>query len=258
MPTTAGSQVTMSKLEGKIALITGGTSGIGAATANLFRSQGASVIVTGSSEKSVDAAKAQLPGVEVLVSDAADIAATRRLVEQVQAAHGRIDVLFVNAGIGRFAPIAQIDEDFFDAQFDVNVRGAFFLLKHAIPAIPQGGAIILTSSVAGASGGLPGGTVYGATKAALRSLGRTLAKELAPRGIRVNTISPGPIITPILDKEGFTPSQKNAFIEGANTRIPMARTGTVEEVAAAALYLAADATYTTGAELFVDGGLIDL
>jgi len=158
----------------------------------------------------------------------------------VTATHGRIDVLFVNAGVAVFAPLAAIDEAFFDRQFDVNVKGAFFLIKHAVPAIPDGGAIILTASVAGASGGLGGGTVYGATKAALRSLGRTLARELTPRGIRVNTISPGPIVTPILDKNGFTPAQKDAFI------------------AAAALYLAADATYTTGAELFVDGGLIDL
>jgi NAD(P)-dependent dehydrogenase (short-subunit alcohol dehydrogenase family) len=116
----------------------------------------------------------------------------------------------------------------------------------------------LTASVAGANGGLGGSTVYGSTKAALRSFGRTIAKELTPRGIRVNTISPGPIVTPILDKGGLTPAQKDNFIEGAKTRIPLGRTGTTVEVAAAALYLAADATYTTGAELFVDGGLIDL
>jgi NAD(P)-dependent dehydrogenase (short-subunit alcohol dehydrogenase family) len=131
-------------------------------------------------------------------------------------------------------------------------------MKHAIPAITDGGAIILTASVAGAAGGMEGSTVYGATKAALRSFGRTFAKELLPRGIRVNTISPGPIVTPILDKNGFTPAQKEAFIAGAGARIPLGRTGTVDEVAAAALYLAADATYTTGAELFVDGGFIDV
>ncbi|HEX4197425.1 MAG TPA: SDR family oxidoreductase [Caulobacteraceae bacterium] len=248
----------MAKLDGKIALISGGTSGIGAATAKLFQSEGATVIVTGSSQKSVDAAATELPGIEAIVSDAGDIAATKTLVDQVTAKHGRIDVLFVNAGIAKFAPIAQVDEAFFDSQFDINVKGAFFLMQHAIPAIPDGGAVILTASVAGASGGLGGSTVYGATKAAVRSLSRTFAKELLLRGIRVNTISPGPIVTPILDKNGFTPAQKDAFIEGAKTRIPLGRTGTSEEVAAAALYLAADATYTTGAELFVDGGLIDL
>jgi NAD(P)-dependent dehydrogenase (short-subunit alcohol dehydrogenase family) len=239
-------------------LISGGTTGIGAATARLFQSEGATVIVTGSSERSVEAARAELPGVEALVSDAGNVAATKALVDHVAGKHGRIDVLFVNAGIAKFAPIEQVDEALFDSQFDINVKGAFFLLKHAVPAIPDGGAIILTASVAGAGGGLGGGTVYGSTKAALRSFGRTFAKELTPRGIRVNTISPGPILTPILDKNGFTADQKSAFVDGAKTRVPLGRIGTSQEVAAAALYLAADATYTTGAELFVDGGLIDL
>jgi NAD(P)-dependent dehydrogenase (short-subunit alcohol dehydrogenase family) len=248
----------MAKLDGKIALISGGTTGIGAETAKLFQSEGATVVVTGSSARSAEAAKAALPGIEVLVSDAGDIAATKALVDQVKAKHGRIDVLFVNAGIAKFAPIELIDEAFYDSQFNVNVKGAFFLIKHAVPLIPDGGAIILTASVAGAAGGLGGSTIYGSTKAALRSFGRTIAKELLPRGIRVNTISPGPIVTPILDKSGFTEAQKESFIEGAKTRIPLGRTGTSQEVAAAALYLAADATYTTGAELFVDGGLIDL
>ena len=248
----------MPKLDGKVALISGGTSGIGAATARLFQSEGATVIVTGSSQNSVDAARAAMPGIEGIVSDAADIAATKALADAVAARHGRIDILFVNAGIAIVAPIEDVDEAFFDRQFDTNVKGAFFLVKHALPLIPDGGAIILTASVAGAYGGLAGSTVYGATKAALRSFGRTLAKDLAPRGVRVNTISPGPIVTPLLDKNGFTPAQKDAFIDGARARIPLGRTGTVHEVASAALYLAADATYTTGAELFVDGGLIDL
>ena len=248
----------MSKLNGKIALISGGTSGIGAAIAKLFGSEGATVVVTGSSQTSVNAARAELAGIEAIVSDAASIAATRALVDQVGAKHGRIDVLVVNAGTAKFAPLDQIDEAFFDSQFDLNVKGAFFLIKHAVPAIPDGGAIILTASVAGASGGLPGSSIYGSTKAALRSFGRTLAKELLPRGIRVNTVSPGPVVTPFLDKSGFTLAQKDGFVAGAKTRIPMGRTGATEEVAAAALYLAADATFTTGAELFVDGGLIDL
>jgi NAD(P)-dependent dehydrogenase (short-subunit alcohol dehydrogenase family) len=247
----------MARLEGKVALVTGGTSGIGAATARLFQAEGASVVVTGSSPASVERARTELPGMEALVSDAADVSAARALVDQVTARHGRIDVLFVNAGVAQFAPLAEIDEAIFDRMFDVNVKGAFFLIKHAAPAIPEGGAVILTASVAGAAGGLPGASVYGATKAALRSFGRTLAKELLPRGVRVNTISPGPIETPIIDR-GLTPEQGRNFREGARTRIPMGRLGTDEEVARAALYLAADATYTTGAELFVDGGLIDL
>ena len=248
----------MAKLDGKIALISGGTSGIGAETAKLFQSEGATVVVTGSNERSVEAAKLVLPGIEVLLSDAGNVAATKTLVDQVKTKHGRIDVLFVNAGIAKFMPIAQVDEAFYDSQFNINVKGAFFLIKHAIPVIPDGGAIILTSSVAGANGGLAGSSIYGSTKAALRSFGRTIAKELTPRGIRVNTISPGPIVTPILDKRRPDAGPKEGFIEGAKTRIPLGRTGTAAEVAAAALYLAADATYSTGAELFVDGGLIDL
>jgi len=248
----------MAKLQGKIALITGGTSGIGAATAKLFQAEGATVIATGSSQASVDAAKADLPGVELVVSDASDTAAAKALVDLVKARHGRIDVLFANAGRAQFAPIDQIDEAFFDHQFNTNVRGVFFLLKHAAPVIVDGGAVILTASVAGSTGGLPGASVYSATKAALRSFGRTFAKELAPRGIRVNTVSPGPIDTPIFLKNGYPQAAADAFLEGAKTRIPLGRAGQPDEVAKAALFLAADAPYTTGAELFVDGGLVDI
>src|SRR6202021_1958038 len=150
----------MAKLDGKITLISGGTTGIGAETAKLFQSEGPPEVVTGSSERSVEAARATLPGIEVLVSDASNVAATKVLVDLVKTKHGRIDVLFVNAGIAKFAPIAAVDEAFFDSQFDVNVKGAFFLIKHAAPVIADGGAIVLTASVAGAGGGLGGGTIY--------------------------------------------------------------------------------------------------
>jgi NAD(P)-dependent dehydrogenase (short-subunit alcohol dehydrogenase family) len=248
----------VAKLEGKVALISGGTSGIGAATARLFGAEGARVVVTGSSAASVSAASQSLPGVEAIVSDAGDIAATNRLVEQVMARHGQIDLLFVNAGVDRFARLEDVDEAFFDDHFNINVKGAFFLIKHAAARMQDGGAIILTSAVTGASGGLPGQSIYGATKAAVRSFGRTLARELSPRHIRVNTISPGPIDTPTFDKIGFSPSEREAFFKAAKVRVPLGRVGLADEVARAALYLAADATYTTGAELFVDGGLIDL
>jgi NAD(P)-dependent dehydrogenase (short-subunit alcohol dehydrogenase family) len=248
----------MGKLAGKIALISGGTSGIGAATAKLFQAEGATVIVTGSSQKTVDAVAPSLTGIELIVSDASDVAATKALVDHVKAKHGRIDVLFVNAGVARFAPAADIDEAFFDAQFNVNVKGAFFLIKHAAPVLSDGGSVILTASVAGSTGGLPGATVYGATKAALRSFGRTFARELSPRGVRVNTISPGPIDTPIFLKNGYPQADPDAFLEGAKSRIPLGRPGQPAEVARAALYLAAEATFTTGAELLVDGGLVDL
>jgi NAD(P)-dependent dehydrogenase (short-subunit alcohol dehydrogenase family) len=247
----------MAKLEGKIALITGGTTGIGAATAKLFQSEGATVIVTGSSAKRADAAKAELPGIEVIVSDQGDTQATKALVEQVKAKHGRIDILFVNAGVAHFAPLEVVDEAFFDTQFNINVRGAYFLLKHAAPVIPDGGAIILTASTAASLGGA-GMSVYAATKAALRSFGRTLAAELAPRNIRVNTVSPGPIETPIFGKSGLSQEQIDGFIEGAKARVPMKRMGRPEEIASTALFLAADATFVTGGEIIVGGGLVSI
>jgi NAD(P)-dependent dehydrogenase (short-subunit alcohol dehydrogenase family) len=248
----------MARLQNKIALISGGTSGIGAATAKLFRDEGAVVIATGSSQASIDKVRADLPGIELIASDAADTAAVKALIDQVKAKHGHIDVLFINAGIARFAPSSQIDEAFFDLQFNTNVRGPYFLLKHAAPVMADGGSIILTASVAGSTGGLPGASVYSATKAALRSFGRTFASELAPRRIRVNTISPGPVDTPIFLKNGYPQAAADAFLEDAKTRIPLGRAGQPDEVARAALYLAADASFTTGAELFVDGGLVDL
>ncbi len=247
----------MARLDGKIALITGGTTGIGAATAKLFQAEGATVIVTGSNPKSAEAAKAELPGIEVIVSDQGDVAAAKALVDQVKAKHGRIDVLFVNAGVAHFAPIDVVDEAFFDTQFNINVRGAYFIVKHAAPVIPDGGSIILTASTAASTGGV-GMSVYSATKAALRSFGRTLAAEFAPRNIRVNTVSPGPIETPIFGKSGLSQAQIDGFLEGAKARVPLSRLGRPEEVAAAALYLAADASFTTGAELLVGGGLVSI
>jgi NAD(P)-dependent dehydrogenase (short-subunit alcohol dehydrogenase family) len=247
----------MAKLDGKIALITGGTSGIGAATARLFQAEGATVIVTGSSAKSVEAARAELPGIEVLVSNQADTQAAKTLIDEVKARHGRIDVLFVNAGVAHFAPLEASDEAFFDGQFNTNVRGAYFVLKHAAPVMSDGGAIILTSSTAASLGGV-GMSVYAATKAALRSFGRTLAAELAPRNIRVNTVSPGPIDTPIFGKSGQSQAQIDGFIDGAKLRVPMKRLGAPQEVAAAVLFLAADATFVTGEEIIVGGGLVSI
>ena len=248
----------MAKLDGKIALITGGTSGIGAATAKRFQSEGAKVIVTGSNPKTLEVARHELSGIDVMASDAGDAAATKTLIDRVQSHYGRIDVLFVNAGIAKFSPSADVDEAFYDAQFNINVKGAYFVIKHAAPVMNDGGSIILTSSVSGVLGG-GGQTVYGATKAAIRSFGRTFAAELAPRRIRVNTISPGPIETPIFGKTGLTAEQLAGFTESLMTTIPLKRVGQPEEIAAAALFFASDeSSYTTGAELFVDGGMVDI
>ena len=248
----------MNLLHKKIALITGGTTGIGAATAKRFQEEGATVIVTGSNTETLEAARHNLPGVEVFASDAGDPRATKVLVSEVVSRHGRIDVLFVNAGIARIVPSAMVEEALFDAHFNVNVRGPYFLIKHAAPSIPDGGSIVLTSSIAAMQGRV-GMTVYAATKAALRSFGRSFAAELAPRRIRVNTITPGPIATPIFGKLGLPAEQMGNVAENFRKRVPLKRWGMPEETAAAALFLASDeSSFTTGAELLVDGGILEL
>ena len=244
----------MERLKGKIALITGGTSGIGAATAKLFQGEGARVIVTGASEFSVNAARQTMPGIEGVHSNAGDPQAAQHLVQSAGAKYGKIDVLFVNAGIARVAAAADTEERQFDELFATNVRGPYFLLKHAVPVLSDGASVILTSSTS-ALRAVQGLSAYSASKAALRSLGITLAVELAPRKIRVNTITPGPINTPIGGKMGLTPEQMAGFGEMI-ARVPLKRPGEAEEVAAAALYFASDdSRFTTGTELVIDGGL---
>jgi NAD(P)-dependent dehydrogenase (short-subunit alcohol dehydrogenase family) len=245
----------MAKLDGKVALITGGTTGIGAATARLFKAEGAIVVVTGANPKSLEAARAELPGIEVVLSDQADPKASQALADEVAAKHGRIDILFVNAGVAAFAPLDQITEETFDRQFGINVRGALFAAKAAAPHIPEGGSIIFTASTA-ASHGMAGGSVYSATKAAVRSFARTLGAELAPRGVRVNAISPGPIETPIFGKSGLSSEQVEGFKAGITARVPLGRIGRSEEIAAAVLFLAADGTFITGEEIIAGGGLV--
>jgi NAD(P)-dependent dehydrogenase (short-subunit alcohol dehydrogenase family) len=244
----------LNQLENKIALITGGTSGIGAAAAKRFRQEGASVIVTSASPASLEAAQGEMAGVEVLVSDAGDPAAAKSLVEHVVKSCGRIDILFVNAGISRLTPIEHADESLFDKIISVNFRGPYFLLMHAAPVISEDGSIILTSSTSAVQG-IAGVSAYSASKAALRSLGTTLAVELAPRRIRVNTISPGFINTPMGGKIGLTPEQFANFGQ-IIAKAPLGRLGDPDEVAGAALYFASDESrFTTGTELRIDGGL---
>jgi NAD(P)-dependent dehydrogenase (short-subunit alcohol dehydrogenase family) len=247
----------MNKLDGKIALITGGTSGIGAATAKLFQAEGATVIVTGTNPKSAEAVKAEVPGVEVILSDQADIAASRALIDQIVAKHGRIDILFANAGLARFEMIEGVDEAFFDSLVDLNIKGTYFLLKYAAPVMSDGGAIVLTSSTV-ASQGMVSASVYAATKAAIRSLGRSFAAELAPRNIRVNTVSPGPIRTPMYNRNGMDSAQVDAYADSLKTVIPLQRIGEPEDVAATVLFLATDASFITGDNLIVGGGMVSI
>jgi NAD(P)-dependent dehydrogenase (short-subunit alcohol dehydrogenase family) len=247
----------MKKLDGKIALITGGTTGIGAATAKLFQSEGATVIVTGSTPGSVDAAKATLPGIEAILSNQADLAASKSLIDGIKAKHGRIDILVANAGTARFMPMDDIDPAFFDNVFNINVKGTFFVVQNAARIMPDGGAIILTSSTV-ASQGMVSASVYAASKAAIRSLGRTFAAELAPRNIRVNTVSPGSIRTPMYNKNGMTSADVDAYADSLKSVVPLQRIGEPEDVASAILFLAADSAYVTGEELLVGGGLISI
>src|ERR1700685_2821370 len=194
----------MGKLDGKIALITGGSTGIGLATAKLFQNEGAQVALTGRNADGIAAAQKELgPGVVAIASDTSKLKDITSLIETVRKKFGRIDILFANAVIARFQPFGEITEGFFDEHFDINVKGLFFAVQSALPLIPSGGSVLLTASVVSKKG-FPASSVYSATKAAVRSFGRTLATELAPRGIWVNTLSPGTIETPLFDTMGLT------------------------------------------------------
>jgi len=245
----------MGKLSGKVAVVTGGTTGIGLATARLFASEGAKVIVTGRNPETLAAARKELAGVaEVVQSDAGNPDQVRKLFQDIGRAHGRIDVLFLNAGIAKFAPLADSPDELFDQILQVNVKGPFVALRAALPLLGKGASVIFNTSVA-AERALPNTSVYSASKAALSALARGAAVELAAKGVRVNSVRPGPIRTPIFGKLGVPPEAQDALQQQIAGRIPMGRFGAADEVAAAALFLASDdATYVTGHELTVDGG----
>jgi NAD(P)-dependent dehydrogenase (short-subunit alcohol dehydrogenase family) len=239
----------MGKLQDKVAVITGGTSGMGLASARRFVAEGAYVYIMGRRRAELDAAVLSIGrNVTGVAGDVAELADLDRLYETVRSAHGHVDVVFANAGMGEVAPLGAISLESFDRTFAVNVRGTLFTVQKALPLLREGGSIILTGSIAGVKG-LPGFDVYSASKAAIRSFVRTWTVELKDRRIRANIISPGTIDTPIL--AGLP---KEAIAQLVAT-IPMGRMGTSEEIAAAALFLAsADSSFITGIELFVDGG----
>jgi NAD(P)-dependent dehydrogenase (short-subunit alcohol dehydrogenase family) len=243
------------KLENKVALITGGTTGIGLATAKRFAAEGARVIVTGRNRETLEAARKELGDrAEVIESDAGDEKQIAQLFEGLARTHRRLDVLFLNAGIAKFAPLAEASVKDFDAMWTLNVRGPWLALKHALPLLSEGANVIVNTSVVNQKG-LAGAAAYAATKAALRAVVRGAANELAARKIRVNAISPGPIETPIFGKLGLSKNAADDFLKDAATRIPLGRIGAADEVAGAALFLAsADASFITGSEIAVDGG----
>ncbi|CAM3356490.1 short-chain dehydrogenase [Pseudomonas floridensis] len=245
----------MSRLQGKRALITGGTSGIGLETARQFLAEGARVIITGVNPESIANAQTEL-GSEVLVlrADSADVAAQKELAQAVEAHYGQLDVAFLNAGVSVWRPIEEWTEEMFDRSFDINVKGPYFLLQALLPFFANPASVVLNTSVSAHLGDARS-SVYAATKAAFLNMSKTLSSELLPRGIRVNAVSPGPVDTPLYDKLGVPDAYREQLNKEIAATIPFGRFGTPEEVAKAVLYLASDESrWTVGSEIIVDGG----
>ncbi|GAB3769035.1 SDR family oxidoreductase [Microlunatus parietis] len=240
-------------LTDRTAVVTGGTHGMGLAIVRALADRGATVITTGRNPATVEQAAAELgPSVQVVRSDAADLAAIDALRDTVSAALGRIDFLFLNHGIAEIQPLEQVTEQSWDRQFAVNTKGSFFTVQRLAPLIRDGGSIVLTTVANDAI--FPGLSAYSASKEGVTAFAQVLAAELAPRRVRVNTLAPGYILTPTMGVPGLTAAERAAFVEQGDQATPLGRPGTVEEIAAAALFLAVDATFTTGVELAVDGG----
>ena len=245
----------MARLEGKIALVTGGSSGIGLATAKRFVAEGAYVFITGRREEELSVAVKDIgKNVTGIRGDVSRLADLDRLFDQIKREKGQLDVLFANAGIAKYAPLGKITEDVYDSIFDVNVKGVLFTVQKALPLLPDGGSIILNASIVG-SKGLAANSVYSATKAAVRSFARTWTTDLKERHIRVNAVSPGSTDTPGLnDLLASSPvgEERRKMISAI---VPLGRLGTPDEIAKAVVFLASDdSSYVTGTELFVDGG----
>lgn len=244
----------MNDLTGKIAVVTGGNSGIGYATAKYFKEAGAKVIITGRAAEKVEMAARELD-VKGIVADVMNLSAIDELVEQVKEEFGKINVLFVNAGIFNPAPVGQNSEEMFDTQMGINFKGAVFTIEKFLPIIKDAGSIINLSSI-NAYTGMPNTSIYAASKAALNSYTRTASTELAPRKIRVNSVNPGPTYTPIFDKTGMQEEQLNEFSGAIQNRIPLKRFGQPEDIAKLVTFLASDdATFITGSEYNIDGGI---
>jgi NAD(P)-dependent dehydrogenase (short-subunit alcohol dehydrogenase family) len=250
----------MKRLEGKVAVVTGGNSGIGLAAAKRLQEEGARVAIAGRSKKTLDEAMIAI-GKDVIAVQA-DVSIAKdldRLYATVSQRLGKIDILFANAGIYKFAPFTATTEELYDELFDINARGVYFTIQKALPLLNDGASIIINTSVAGEIG-VANGTVYAATKSALRSFTRSIAAELVDRGIRVNAVSPGPIETPAgFARTGLPKEQIDQFIQDVVAKVPMKRIGQPSEIASAVAFLASsDASFMTGAEITVDGGMAQI
>lgn len=241
----------------RVALVTGGTSGIGLASARLLLDEGYSVVLTGQNPERLDAARKSLPeNIFVLRADSRSIADAVRIAEYIKDKFGRLDVAFLNAGIGRMLPLEAIDEPSYNDHFDTNVKGPYFTLQNILRLFDAEGSVIFTSAL-GASMGVPNWSLYSATKGALNALVRSLSVELGPRRIRVNSISPGPIDTPAFDKLGLPPEVLEQFKESVTGQAPLRRIGSSEDVARLVAFLASPhSSFITGVDIPIDGGLL--
>ena len=250
----------MGKLEGKTVVITGGSSGIGLATAKRFVDEGAYVFITGRRQGELETAVGLIgKNVTAVQSDVSKMADLDKLYATVKKQKGKLDIVFANAGTGSFAPLGQISEEHFDKQFGVNVKGLLFTVQKALPLLQEGASIVLNASIVSATGS-PAFSVYSATKAAVRSFARTWSVDLKQRKVRVNAISPGIIPTPGYNTSlGMTQEEVDRYVQSSLGDIPLGRAGTADEIAKAVLFLASDeSSYVTGIELFVDGGLAQI
>lgn len=247
------------RFDNKVAVVVGGNSGIGLAAARQFGAEGARVVITGRNRDTLAEAEQQIPGSRSVQGDIADLDSMNAVVEACRQAPGRVDVLFVNAGVGAFAMVDEITPELWDQVHNVNLRGCFFAIQKLLPLIPDGGAIVITGSI-GATAAVPGNTVYAAAKAGLRAVARILAKELVSRRIRVNVVSPGPTETPLINRNiGMSDAEVDALRQQMIAAVPLGRMGEAGEVAKAALFLASDdASFITGIDLAVDGGCTEL